>query len=376
MSRLRVLHCIYDDPANPWIGGGGALRVFEIYRRLSDRIDATVATGAFPGARDETIEGVRYLRLGLPRPYPLSRLTYGAAATRMLRRAAYDVAVFDFSGYTPIRLPAGRPTAIVVHMLHGATSAGRWGRTGASLLRAVEAAMLRRTREICVTSRWLERELAGLVVPDARFHLVRSGVPDEFFAVDGRGGAPFLYYGRFDVYQKGLDLLLDAWAELAATPPAPPLRMLGRGKDADAVRAMIADRGLEALVTLHENPSRVEVIEAMAGARALVHPSRFEGLPMVPAEAMATGLPVIATDVAGVGEVVGEGGILIPAHDRGAIAGAVRRLAADDAARSALVPLARASAARFRWHRVADEHHAFLQAVAGAAPIGPDRSRR
>ena len=81
---MRVLHCIYDDPSNPWVAGGGSLRVLELYRRLTDRVEVTVATGSFPGSRDEVRDGVRYVRLGVPSPYALSRLSYGAAATRML----------------------------------------------------------------------------------------------------------------------------------------------------------------------------------------------------------------------------------------------------------------------------------------------------
>ena len=362
MSRLRVLHCIYDDPANPWIGGGGSLRVFELYRRLADRLDVAVATGSFPGAKDETIDGVRYVRLGARRPYPLSRLTFGAAATRLLRTAAYDVGLFDFSGYTPILLPAGRPTALVVHMLHGTTASGRWGRAGGSLVRTLERTMLRRSAEVCVTSHWLERELRPLVRPDARFHLVSSGVPDEFFAVERRAGGGFLYYGRFDLFQKGLDVLLDAWARLGSSAPA--LLMLGRGRDAERLPAMIAERGLGSSVTVRENPTRAEVLDAMASARALVHPSRFEGLPMVPAEAMATGLPVIATDVGAVAEVVGDGGVLIPAGSVDAIADAVRSLADDAFLRASLEANARASAQRFHWDRVAADHLAFLERVA------------
>ncbi|HEX6590160.1 MAG TPA: glycosyltransferase family 4 protein [Longimicrobiales bacterium] len=365
MSRLRVLHCIYDDPANPWVGGGGALRVLELYSRLTDRVDATVATGAWPGARDETIEGVRYARLGVPRPYALSRLSYGAAATRLLERAPYDVGIFDFSGYTPIRLPRGRRTGIVVHMLHSPAASGRWGRAGAAALGAVERAMLRRSADVCITSDWMRRELEPLVRTGTRFHLVRTGVPDDFFAVERRPERVFLYYGRFDIYQKGLDVLLDAWSGLARDGAAPPLRMLGRGKDAARLGAMVAERGLGELVSLHESPSRAEVLDAMTHARALVHPSRFEGLPAVPAEAMAAGVPVVATRVGAVSEMIRAGGILIDPELAEPLRDAVRRLDGDATLRAELSRGARADAASWQWSRVADEHVAFLEAVAG-----------
>lgn len=363
---MRILHCIYDDPANPWVGGGGSLRVLEIYRRLSDRLDVTVASGAFPGGRDETIEGVRYRRLGIPRPYPLSRLSYAVAATRLLARGDYDVGVLDFSGYTPVRLPADRCTAAVVHMLHGPTSEARWGRTGSALLRSLERAVLRRAPDVCVTSDWLRRALSGFAAPDARFHLVRSGVPDTFFDVERREAGFLLFYGRFDVYQKGLDVLLDAFDPVADPGGAPArMRMLGRGRDAGELRAMVRQRGLADRIEIVENPERGQVLDAMAGALAMVHPSRFEGLPMVPAEAMAAGVPVIATDVGAVAEVLdgGAAGRLVPAGDAVALTKAMQRLIDDGAERAALSARARESARRFHWDRVAEEHLGFLAAV-------------
>src|SRR5688500_8946270 len=120
---LRVLHCIYDDPKNPWVGGGGAVRAFALYRRLAPRLaSVTVVTGSYPGARDEVIEGVRYVRLGARRPYVWSRLTYSLAATRLLARGDYDVAVFDFSTYTLLRVPLDKPVGITVHHLSEASS--------------------------------------------------------------------------------------------------------------------------------------------------------------------------------------------------------------------------------------------------------------
>ena len=124
---LRVLHCIYDDLANPWVGGGGAVRVREIYRRLAGEVEATVATGSFPGARDQTIDGIEYVRLGASAPYAWSRATYSLAAERLLRRASFDAAVLDFSVYAPVRVPRHGPVGMTVHHLTGPSAVARWG---------------------------------------------------------------------------------------------------------------------------------------------------------------------------------------------------------------------------------------------------------
>ncbi|HWK90170.1 MAG TPA: glycosyltransferase family 4 protein, partial [Longimicrobium sp.] len=320
-ARLRVLHCIYDDPANPWVAGGGAHRVREIYRRLGDRVDAVVASGSYPGARDEEVDGVRYRRLGAPRPYAWSRLTYARAATRLLAARDYDAAVFDFSVYTPIRLPRGAPVGLVVHMLHGTTAADRFGRVLGGAVRAAEARGLRQARWISTTSRWMEEQLRGLADPATRIVRVGSGVPDEFAAVRRDERDHLLFYGRFDLFHKGIDVALQAFARIAAARPEVRLVLAGRGKDEARVRALADGLG-GGRVEVRAGADRAEVLELMSGALALLMPSRIEGLPMVPAEAMAAGVPVIATDVAAVAEVVAppDGGVLVPPGDAEALA--------------------------------------------------------
>lgn len=369
---MRVLHCIYDDPGNPWVAGGGALRVREIYRRLADRVDATVASGNYPGARDGVVEGVRYLRLGAPRPYAWSRWTYARAASRLLARRAYDAALFDFSVYTPIRLPGDAPAGLVVHMLHGTTAADRFGALVGAGVRRAEARALRRARWISTTSRWMEAQLRGIVPPSTQIVLVGSGVPDEFASVARNEGGYLLYYGRFDLFQKGIDTALDAFARIAAARPDVRLVLAGRGKDEARVRELAAAPALAGRVEVRASASRAEVLELMSGALALLMPSRLEGLPMVPAEAMAAGVPVIAADVAAVSEVVSppDGGVLVPPDDAGALAAAALALLDDPARRAAVSASARESARRFSWDTVANDHLRFLEQIAAehAAP--------
>ena len=179
---MRVLHCIYDDPANVWVGGGGAVRLFEIYRRLAPRIERiTIATGSWPGARDEVIDGIHYKRLGAPKPYAWSRLTYARAATQLLKRSQYDAAVFDFSPYTPLRLPRGRTAGVTVtHLLEG-TATERWGRVAGKLIARREIQSLQQAGYYAATSQASIDRMRALLGSDIHVHLVQAGVPDELF---------------------------------------------------------------------------------------------------------------------------------------------------------------------------------------------------
>lgn len=372
---LRVLHVIYDDPRNPWVAGGGAVRVFELYRHLAGRVDATVATGSYPGARDERVEGVRYLRLGARGPYAWSRATYAAAANRLLRTAEYDAAVFDFSTYTPIFVPTDRPAGITVHHVTGPTADERWGRALGGGIRRLERAMIGRARRLSATSlatRDLLRELAPGIPTD----MVYAGVPDELFTLPRGEEDYLLYFGRLDVFQKGLDTLLEAVSLLARERPGLELRMAGRGKDAVRVREMARTLGIEHNVRMLGAVSEEERQRLFAGARVQLMPSRFEGFGMVAAEAMAAGVPLVAAAAGSLPEVVDapRGGITVPPGDAPALAGAVARLLDDPAGRAALSESARRSAERFRWETVARHHLEFLHRIAGAAPPVPGPS--
>jgi glycosyltransferase involved in cell wall biosynthesis len=162
-------------------------------------------------------------------------------------------------------------------------------------------------------------------------------------------------------------------------PPAtPPVRLVAVGRMApekgfDVLVAALADVdaeldvfgvGTEVLtggrVRGHGARSRDEIAAALAGAHALVVPSRREGLGIVALEAMAVGRPVIASAVGGLVETVEDGhdGILVPADDPAALAAAIRRLP---------LPAPRAAAVeRHRPDEVAARHlDAYERAISG-----------
>lgn len=369
---LRVLHVIYDDPANPWVAGGGAVRVLELYRHLADRVDATVATGNYPGARDETVDGVRYVRLGARGPYAWSRLTYAAAANRLLRTADYDAAVFDFSTYTPIFVPTHRPAGITVHHVSGPTARERWGPVLGPGIGRLERAMIRRASRLSATS-LATRALLERIAPGVPIDMVYAGVPDALFELERRPEPWLLYFGRMDLFQKGLDTLLQAMAILVRGRPGLELRMAGRGKDAERVAALARELGIDAHVRMLGAVSEDERRALFAGAAVGVMPSRFEGFGMVAAEAMAAGVPLVAAAAGSLPEVVDapRGGVLVPPGDAAALAEAVAALLDDPAARARLSASARVSAGRFRWDAVAADHLAFLNRIAAGRHARP-----
>src|SRR5690606_15696876 len=133
--------------------------------------------------------------------------------------AQYDVGIFDYSVYTPIRLPRGRPVGLVIHMLHGPSARGRWGALGGTVLAGAERAAIRSARWISTTSRWMIAQLEPHAAPGTTIVPVGSGVPPEFSTVIREEGDHLLFYGRLDIYHKGIDTLFDAFERVRAHYP-------------------------------------------------------------------------------------------------------------------------------------------------------------
>jgi colanic acid/amylovoran biosynthesis glycosyltransferase len=183
----------------------------------------------------------------------------------------------------------------------------------------------------------------------AKVHLVRAGVDTELFApVPRPGGAPgqplrIVCVGTLHAV-KGQAHLVEACRLLAARGVRFRCRFAGDGPDRAMLAARIAAAGLQDRVELLGGRTRPEIAEELRRADVLVAPSvptsdgRREGLPVVLVEAMSTGLPVVASRLSGIPELVEDDvtGLLAPPGDAAALAGALARLAADPALRARL----------------------------------------
>lgn len=216
---------------------------------------------------------------------------------------------------------------------------------------------------ILVPTAAVARELAQVVVLDpARLHVVGAGVsaavaipPPDAVARRERLGLPrsgYLLTLATLEPRKGLDVALAA---LAGLPQAPPLVIAGApgwgGVDLAAMAARLdLPPGRVREVGRLSDP---DLAATLAGARALLAPSRAEGFGLPVVEAMAHGVPVIASDAPALVEVAGGAARHVPVGDAEALAAAVTELLADPVAARELGERGRERSAAFRWDRIA-----------------------
>lgn len=187
-------------------------------------------------------------------------------------------------------------------------------------------------------------------------------VGDRFGAATADGAGFLLFVGRLRI-RKGVEVLLEA----LAAGGEDRLWIAGDGEHRTALEACAERLGLLASgrVRFLGRASRGEVRQLLEHARALVVPSTYEGMPLVVLEAMEAGLPVIASRVSGIPEVVvdGETGWLVPCEDLSALAAALGELAADPeeggrrgrAGRQRVETLYRPARAAAEWERLVAE---------------------
>jgi glycosyltransferase involved in cell wall biosynthesis len=182
----------------------------------------------------------------------------------------------------------------------------------------------------------LRRALEQAGVPAQRIHTIPNGVDTALFAPPSlphsreprpARGARVVFVGRL-VEEKALPVLLRAWAAVTERIAAATLDIVGAGPLQAELRALAARLGITSTVTFHGFHD--DVTPFLWAADVFVLPSVVEGLSNALLEAMAAGLPVVATRISGTEDVVvhGETGLLVPADDADALAGALTSLLA------------------------------------------------
>lgn len=187
-------------------------------------------------------------------------------------------------------------------------------------------------------------------VPRQRVHVVPNGVADRYFLAPrpaSDGPLRLLYVGRLEV-QKNVERLIEA---VALAEQKVQLRIVGDGALRAQLEQLAVARGLP--IEFSGALFGDDLLRAYGEADAFVLPSDREGMALVALEAMAAGLPVIATDVPGNRELIADRGLLAaPRPD--ALAAAVDRLAADPGLRSEVAQRCAQAARGYSWDAVAE----------------------
>lgn len=382
-------------PARP--GDGTPEFVLTLARSIPDH-EVTVVAPRMPGAaRTEVIDGVRVRRVAyfprrweglaaeaiMPtlraRPWRSVEVPFlvGAlllATWREVRRQG--AAVMNPHWIVPaglvalaVRTVTGVPYVVTVHGADAYTLRGRFGRL-------VKRLVLGRARGVLPVSGDIARSLDLGGAPVLRMGVdtaaIRAAVGDRA-PEDGL----LLYIGRL-VDKKGVDVLVEALARLEGAR----LEVVGDGPCRAALEQLARRLGVADRVHFRGKQSKADVVAALARAQVAVIPSRvgaggdMEGTPVVLCEVMAAGVPVVASNLGGLGECIDDGldGLLVPPGDVDALVATLDKALSGGADLAALGRAAAATARRSLDISAVGAEYAKVLAAA-TAPTAPTPAR-
>jgi glycosyltransferase involved in cell wall biosynthesis len=287
--------------------------------------------------------------------YPGASLLTDLRLLRTLRAAGGEVVITTRPAWTLLAVAAAPPGARIVGQEHMHLRAHR---------PALAADVRRRYRALDALVVLTEGDRAdyGAALGGARTQVVQ--IPNAVPPLGGGTARPDAHVvvaaGRL-TRQKGFDLLVHAFAQIEQ--PDWELRIYGGGNERAALERQIAAVGMADRIRLMGSTRRLG--EAFAEASVFALSSRFEGFGMVIVEAMGSGLPVVSFDCPrGPADLITPGGdgVLVPAEDVAALAGALGKLMADPERRRAYGAAALESARAYepaaiaaRWEALLDE---------------------
>ena len=354
--------------------GGAELFVEAMLNRLSDRYRFVVLTARISRRLDrrEQHGNVEVIRCGLGTRWDKHLYPVFAAPTalRLIKRVDIVHTVMVNAAAVlarGLRLVVRRPSVLTLQM--GDDDA--YVRRVLGWLYPIYPRLHRGFDRVHAISRFLERRAIGFGVAPESITVIPNGVdlakfhpPDErgeernLREVLGLRDAPVVVSLSRLSAKNGMDTLVAAWAHVREGRRDAKLLILGDGEERQSLQAMIREHRLEDEVRLLGTVDPDEAPEYLRIADVFVRPSRSEGLGNAFLEAMACGVPIVATPVGGIVDFLedGETGIACPPDEPDALAGAILRLLRDpELARRLSAQARKLVVERYGWDRIADE---------------------
>jgi glycosyltransferase involved in cell wall biosynthesis len=340
--------CIVTHTYLPHVGGIERVVYEQSKRLLAKGFDPVVVTSRMNTDRNYIVDGIRVhcydslnFGFGLGIPYSIPNVSGLGTFTESVRNS--DIVHVHGHPYLSSLAAAriakmyGKPVVLTQHNTFIKYERGIWDLAERLNDSIVGRQVLKGSDKIITVSKATRRYVLGLGADDPKIKVLHNGVDVDRFRpmpelrekirnkLKIRQNAKVALSVRRLVYKNGVDTLIESAERAIKSNDQIDFLIVGAGPDSDAVRSKIERLGISDRCRLAGFVSDVELPAYYNAADVFVLPSKSgEGLPLVGLEAMSCGLPVVATDVGGISEVIPEGcGKLVPPDDPSALAEAI-----------------------------------------------------
>ncbi|MBI1863484.1 glycosyltransferase family 4 protein [Candidatus Microgenomates bacterium] len=350
LLKPQIIISSYDDIDNPYYGGGGAVAIHEIARRLCADYRVTVLTGMFPGAADSTVRnGVKYKRIstsGLGAR--IGHLAFTAQLPYYAKTLHYDIWIDSFTppfSVSTLPLISTKPVIGLVHMLASEDMERKYKLP----FGAIERAGIKWYRSFIVLSPAIKKKIQT-INPQAQITMIPNGVALPKVSKKMLPPKHILYMGRIEMNQKGLDLLLNSYAKIASKI-SHPLVIAGAGGPTEMLQ-------LKKLISTLDLTNRVKLVGRVTGeykerlirnSLCVVCPSRFETFPLIALETMSYKKCLVSFDIEGLAWIPRDHSIKIRPFQVNALANKLLHLSQKPSRAEAIGERSYAVASKYDW---------------------------
>lgn len=358
----KIIISTYDDIRNPYYGGGGAIAIHELAKRLKDIYDIKVISWNHSGVRSEIIDGVEYKRVGFSKINPkFGMFIFQISLPLIAFVNKCDLWLESFAPpFTTSFLPLFTTKQVVgiVHMLAAEDMIRKYGNLPFRLL---EKAGMKFYKHIITTNEYTKKKIL-LLNPDARVEVISNGI-EKVSSFKTKKTKNILFLGRIEVDQKGLDLLLVAFRKFIDEGNQEyKLIIAGSGASNEVKKLLhlVKANKLKKNVVIKGWVEGKEKDNLLDRASAIVIPSRFETYSMVALEAMAHGLPIVCFDIDGLKWINKKVAVKVSLFDTQKLAEAIKTVVSNIDKTNEIKKYGPAYASRFTWDKIAQKYNKYI----------------
>jgi len=349
-----------DNLKNPFWGAGQARATREVGRLLAKKHTVTVYSAKYPGWENYVEDGINYKHVGLNISQPqLLNFAFILSVPFTVRSITADVIIENFNAPTSVSF-SPLFTQIPVIALPTMFNAEKFTQKYHLPFHWVERLGLRYYKYMLPYSE-VDSAKAKKLNPKIIYQITPQGVGDEFFKIKQKNPKHILFLGRFDLEQKGVDLLLEAYA-LVKNKIKYPLVIAGHGPDEKKIRALIQKLKLESQVTVVGAAYGEKKSELISESLYTAFPSRHDEMSLWSLESLASGLPLVGFDL----PECAWGTRNVYLKSKSFDVQLYSRLLLEATKPSVITPMRKAArifAKKFKWQFVADQFEKFIAMV-------------
>lgn len=361
MQKMNIAFLDFDDLKNPLLGAGQARATYEVGSRLAAMgHKVTVYCSRYPGYRDRTYHGITYKHIALGSKHlRLNNALYILSIPYYARQIKADVIIESFTAPVSTLLTplfTNIPVIGLPSMFNAKEFSQKYG-----LPFHLWESLGSKVYKYFLPYSDVDSAKMKKLNPRIRYQITPQGVDESFFKIPHKKPKHILFLSRFEIHQKGIDLLLRSYAKVAKKIGY-PLVLAGHGNDTQKIKELISELGLEDKVSFAGSAYGKKKEKLISEAVFVAFPSRHDEISLWALEALASGMPLVGFDLPECKWITAEASLKAKPFDLDAYAKLLLK-ATDKKVNDKMRKEARILAKHYSWDKVAGMFDDFIVKV-------------